>query len=78
LKRRTVIIGAIRVVLRRLARLADGPEVRVLREQALAYLREVEEWKDRSPPAERRDGLMKELLDLHVRARRLTSWNPPK
>jgi hypothetical protein len=78
LKKRVVIVDAISVILGRLSSLSDGPEVNHLREQALVCLREVDGWKDHEPTPERRNGLMKEVLDLHVRTRRLGSWNPPR
>ena len=75
-KRRAVIVDAVNVILRRLARLADSAEVRELLEKAHGRLREVDEWTDRPPTVEERESLMKNVLAVHVEARRFGSWNP--
>jgi hypothetical protein len=77
-KRKVVIVNAVNVILKRLGKLVDSAEVRELREKALACLHEAEAWKHIPPTIEQRDGLMKTVLDLHVRARKLGgSLRPP-
>jgi len=74
-----LVIDAVNVVLRHLGELPDGPEVRVLRDQALGYINEAVLWKDAHPrpSVEARDALMKKVLALHVTVKRLEGKAPP-
>jgi hypothetical protein len=72
-KRTTLVIDAVSVILKQLDGAPDGPEVRALRARALDCVNEAVALRDTRPrlPAEQRDALMKKLLALHVEVRRL-------
>jgi hypothetical protein len=71
-RRHRVIIEAANVILGRLDKLPESPDALDLREKVLACRQQAEGWKDRPPTVEQHERLMKEVLDLHVRVRRLT------
>ena len=68
-----LVIEAVNVVLKHLAQMSDGPEVRELRDEALGCINEAVLWKDEQPrpTVQQRDTLMKKVLALHIAANKL-------
>lgn len=66
-----LVIGAVHVILKRLAELPEGPEVHAQRETALGYIGEVAMWNASQPSVEMREATMKRVLALHVAVNRL-------
>jgi hypothetical protein len=66
-----VVVDAVNVILRGLARMPDAPEVHELRAKALACMRKASEPKAHAPTIDNDEALMKKVLDLHLEARRL-------
>ncbi len=62
---------AIEVLIRRLSQLSACSEVDILMDQAREQLAEVHAWKVSPPGNERRDAMMKRILELHFEVVRL-------
>jgi hypothetical protein len=66
MRRLTLVLNAIDVVLRRLSALERSPEVDELRLKAEAYRDQVQRWRKARPTVEEGERVMTRVLRLHV------------